>query len=170
MLSENFERTIDIWIDTLNLFDFTQICKKPSAASWSLGQVVMHLLHEADWYLDQVRTCLKTNDNGHAMKTAIAMEMFRSNSFPDEVIEGPASNQFVQQPESKDDLVRRLGLLKTSVVELSRAVSGTTQVGKTKHPGLGYLDAKEWLQFSDMHFRHHLRQRDRILVFLAGNR
>jgi hypothetical protein len=38
--------------------------------------------------------------------------------------------------------------------------------GKTKHPGLGYFSAKEWLQFANMHFRHHLRQKKRIDVFL----
>jgi hypothetical protein len=38
--------------------------------------------------------------------------------------------------------------------------------GKTKHPGLGYFSAHEWLQFADMHFRHHLRQKKRIDDFL----
>ena len=38
--------------------------------------------------------------------------------------------------------------------------------GKTKHPGLGYFSAEEWLQFAEMHFRHHLRQKKRIDEFL----
>ena len=29
------------------------------------------------------------------------------------------------------------------------------RIGKTKHPGLNYFTAKEWLQFAEMHLRHH---------------
>lgn len=38
--------------------------------------------------------------------------------------------------------------------------------GKTKHPGLDYFSAIEWLQFAEMHLRHHLRQKKRIDHFL----
>ena len=37
------------------------------------------------------------------------------------------------------------------------------QFGKTQHPGLGFLDALEWYQYTEMHMRHHIRQKDRIL-------
>jgi hypothetical protein len=38
--------------------------------------------------------------------------------------------------------------------------------GKTKHPGLGFFNANEWLQFAEMHLRHHLKQKERIEEFL----
>jgi hypothetical protein len=38
--------------------------------------------------------------------------------------------------------------------------------GKTKHPGLHYFNADEWLQFADMHFRHHVKQKKKIDDFL----
>ena len=34
--------------------------------------------------------------------------------------------------------------------------------GKTKHPGFNYFNAIEWLQFAEMHLRHHLKQKERI--------
>jgi hypothetical protein len=37
---------------------------------------------------------------------------------------------------------------------------------KTKHPGFHYLNAIEWLQFIEMHFRHHLKQKKRIDKYL----
>ena len=45
-------------------------------------------------------------------------------------------------------------------------MNGTVFNGKAKHPGLNYLNASEWLQFADMHMRHHLRQKKRIDDFL----
>jgi hypothetical protein len=32
------------------------------------------------------------------------------------------------------------------------------------------VNAREWFQFADMHFRHHLRQKKRIEKFLEINR
>ncbi|HEV9036934.1 MAG TPA: hypothetical protein VGQ51_09945 [Puia sp.] len=34
--------------------------------------------------------------------------------------------------------------------------------GKTRHPGLHYFNSLEWLQFAEMHMRHHFRQKKRI--------
>jgi hypothetical protein len=36
------------------------------------------------------------------------------------------------------------------------------RIGKTKHPGSNYFTAKEWLQFAEIHLRHHLKQKKRI--------
>ncbi|RZL38769.1 MAG: DUF1569 domain-containing protein [Pedobacter sp.] len=33
---------------------------------------------------------------------------------------------------------------------------------KTKHPRLGYLNAKQWLRFIEIHLKHHLKQLIRI--------
>ncbi len=33
---------------------------------------------------------------------------------------------------------------------------------KTKHPRLGYLNAKHWLRFIEIHLKHHLKQLERI--------
>jgi hypothetical protein len=39
--------------------------------------------------------------------------------------------------------------------------------GKTRHPGLLYFSAPEWLQFAEMHLRHHFLQKQRIDAFLS---
>ena len=33
---------------------------------------------------------------------------------------------------------------------------------KTKHPVLGYLNATQWLKFTEIHLKHHLKQLSRI--------
>jgi hypothetical protein len=38
---------------------------------------------------------------------------------------------------------------------------------KTKHPRLGYLNAKQWLRFIEIHLHHHLKQLNRIENSLA---
>jgi hypothetical protein len=95
-----------------------------------------------------------------------AQTMFRNNAFPDMVIEGAPSNAYIMQPESKEQLVKDLLNLKEEMNRVGALISQTIALGKTKHPGLGYFSAEEWLQFAGMHFRHHLRQKKRIDAFL----
>jgi hypothetical protein len=57
--------------------------------------------------------------------------------------------------------------VKDEINNLTILISTNWRWGKTKHPGFGYFSAHECLQFADMHFRHHLRQKKRIDDLLA---
>lgn len=41
-------------------------------------------------------------------------------------------------------------------------VANANEKCKTKHPRLGYLNAKQWLRFIEIHLKHHLKQLVRI--------
>ncbi|MEK6782356.1 MAG: DinB family protein [Bacteroidota bacterium] len=168
MRSENSNHTIDLWIQAVEQNNFDRICAKPSPTSWSLGQVCMHLITETSYYLKQIHICLSTDDNADKEMTAHAKSMFRNNEFPDELIEGPPSNDNTPQPRSKEELLKALLKLKDELNKVAAVVSTHSGIGKTKHPGLNYFTAREWLQFADMHMRHHLRQKKRIEEFLTG--
>jgi len=75
-------------------------------------------------------------------------------------------NAYLPQPNSKVQLLRDLIHIKEEMNQLAILIAETPFMGKTKHPGLNYFSANEWLQFADMHFRHHLRQKKRIDDFL----
>ena len=166
MLAEAVNHTLDIWIRSLDRYSFDQLLSKPSPNSWSIGQVYMHLLTNTDYFFEQVRICISADNNADREMSTEAKTMFFNNSFPDEMIEGPPENLSTPQPESKEQLLRSFLALKE---ELNRIASLTTEnqfKGKTRHPGLNYFNALEWLQFADMHLRHHLRQKKRIDIFL----
>jgi len=162
MLIDDFNHTLEIWINELEKINFIQLCTKPSPASWSLGQVYMHLIEATDYFMDQVNICLSSADHTTEEMTQDGKLMFHRNDFPDELIEGPPSNAATPQPESKEALMRSLLNLKVKINNASRLLSANSNTGKTKHPGLNYFSADEWFQFAEMHFRHHLRQKKRI--------
>ena len=107
-----------------------------------------------------------TDDNATEEAAPHAIRMFERNGLPDERIEGPPSNQLTAQPGNKEDLELALIWLKKEVKELGIILSAGKAKGKIKHPGLKYLNALQWFQFAEMHFRHHLRQKQRIDDFL----
>ncbi|MEO5563264.1 MAG: DinB family protein [Chitinophagaceae bacterium] len=166
MLIDDFNYTIDIWIKELGRYNFDQLCSKPSENTWSLGQVYMHLIGETEHFLGQIKKCVSGNSNADGQMSPNAKMMFKNNDFPDELIEGPPTNADTPQPNSKDGLIRSLINLKKEFNTVGLLISPNTLEGKTKHPGLNYFNANEWLQFTEMHLRHHLRQKKRIDEFL----
>jgi len=168
MLAEDFNCTIDIWIKELEQYSFGQLCIQPAPGSWSLGQVYMHLIDATSYFITQTNTCIATNE--HAMEEAspAAKAMFGRNSLPDRIIEGPPSNALTPQSESKEQILSGLLQLKKEITHAGNRISESPFKGKTKHPGLYYFNAIEWLQFAEMHFRHHLGQKQRIDNFLRA--
>jgi hypothetical protein len=164
---ENFNRTITIWIRALEGYDYHQLTAKPSPASWSIGQVYMHLLGDTSYYIEQIRVCVTNNDQASEQPTPAGKIMLLNNDFPDKILEGAPSNASMAQPESKGQLMANMLNLKTAMNSAAALISESPFHGKTQHPGLGYFSANEWLQFADMHLRHHLRQKKRIDEFLG---
>jgi len=169
MVIEDFNRTLEIWIKELGSVNFVQLCTKLSSNSWSLGQVSMHRFESTYFYLDQVRRCVSSDDHVQEEMLREAKIMFHNNVFPDEQIEGPPSNDATPQPNSKEELISDLSKLKEEINQVARLISSSSCKGKTKHPWLNYFTAREWLQFAEMHFRHHVKQKEGIDAFLKSN-
>jgi hypothetical protein len=158
---------LDYWLKELDNYDFDRLVAKPTAVSWSLGQVYMHLINETEHFIEQAKICASVEDNVHEEASAEAKAMFLNNSFPDEIIEGPPTNANTQQPNSKEQILSSLMKIKDEIKQLERIMLTNRYNGKTRHPGLNYFNASEWLQFAEMHLRHHLRQKKRIDAFLG---
>lgn len=169
MLLKDFNNTIDGWIEALEQYSFTQLCARPSATSWSLGQLYTHLILDTNYYIEQIKICVATNDHVYEEASVFAKTIFSNNDFPDEMIEGASTNLSTPQPGTKEQLMYSLPGVKVEMNYLATLISTSTFKGKTKHPGLGYFDSNEWLQFAEIHFRHHLRQKKRLDDFLKIN-
>ena len=169
MIIEALERTITGWIKGLDHYTLAELRNKPSPASWSLGQVYFHLIDNTWYYIEEAKICLSSDDHSHEQALPDGAAMLTNNEFPETIIEGPDTNTDIPQPNNIEDLKKALAQLKDEISSLAIVISNSHYKGKTKHPGLGYFSAHDWLQFADMHFRHHLRQKKRIDEFLRVN-
>lgn len=93
--------------------------------------------------------------------------LFTSNEFPDKKLKGPPDIEDPGQPESIGQLEKAWKEMKSKLALLEDKISTSDYRGKTKHPGLSYLGTWEWVQFIDIHFRHHLRQKERLDRYLG---
>lgn len=162
MMLDRFNETIDKWIGSLDNYSLEMLCRQPQPGSWSLGQVYIHIIEDTTWMVEQMRACLLTTANNEKQMHEDARTMFRNNEFPDRQLTGPSTGASMRLPEAKEELLRGLTTIKDKVNQLYFASDPSASRGKTLHPGLQYFNAEEWLQFSEMHMRHHLRQKKRI--------
>lgn len=159
---EEFNQTIDTWIRHLDDYSFEMLISKPIPNSWSVGQVYMHIIEDTPWHVGQMREALRSADNNDLDMHDNAKWMFRKNMFPDIQIEGTATNESIPQPTSKEELCGKLLAIRKEVNDLYSSVDFLKSTGKTRHPGLLYFSALDWLRFTEMHMRHHFRQKKRI--------
>lgn len=169
MLREEINQTIDGWIKALDQYTLSELRIKPFPASWSLGQAYFHLINNTWHYVEEAKICSSSDDHMHEQALPEGAAMLANNEFPDTIIEGPDTNADISQPNSKEELRNALSKIKDELCNLAVLILNSPHRGKTRHPGLGYFSANDWLQFADMHFRHHLRQKRRIDDFLRAN-
>jgi len=159
---ERFNATIDTWINFLDDYSFEVLIQKPAPGSWSLGQVYVHILSDTPYHIAQMKAALETSDNRDEEMHPNAKSMFDNNGFPDVQIEGPGTDDNTPQPSSKEELLQNLLAIRADVNGLYKSNDFSKSKGKTRHPGLLFFSATDWLRFTEMHMRHHLRQKSRI--------
>lgn len=155
--------TIDKWSDLLSTFSWNKLLDKPLADEWSAGQIYMHLIQATGFFLQQAEAALHTTENSDGIASAAAREMFINNSFPDKKLQGPPSNAQTPQPSSIDELKKGMLSIRSKAATLIPEIESAVATGKTAHPGHQYFSAKEWIQYADMHLRHHFRQIEQLL-------
>jgi hypothetical protein len=162
ILRRQFNETIGQWIAWLDDYTLHMLHQRPHEKFWSLGQVYLHIIDETVYYVEQATACLNKNVNSKERMHEDAAGMFAKNEFPDALLDSPTNDLNMDQPESKEQLLKSLLSIREEVNKLCTSFDLSTATGKIKHPGLLYFNALEWLQFAEMHMRHHFRQKKRI--------
>lgn len=145
--------------------------KRENGEGWTLGQLYVHLIESTIYFSKQVKSCLQSTDNRNEPLLPKAAAIFQAGSLPDIRIEGPASNSQTREPEGRQFLKDSFTRLIEKFGQLETAIAEKPESGKARHPGtLGYFNAAEWMQFTAIHLKHHLRQYQRITGKLAENR
>ncbi len=168
---KRFTRTKEQWEQALESYTDEQFLRKPDADSWSVGQVYVHLTQSTlRFHLKQVEQCLtETTTHVNESKTFPGNVSFLLGSFPPVRIKVPPSPEYTpKQPENREQVRAGFAELTKAMQAATERLAANPPSGKTKHPRLGYFSALEWFRLIEMHFRHHLRQKERLDKFLQA--
>jgi DinB superfamily len=163
-IHSDFEKVYQIWETELQQCSDAQLAKKETDDSWTLGQVYVHLINSTlNFHLKQLETCVSNAENkGKSKSFKGFMAYYLLKGFPPIKIKVPPSDFYTPKvPTSRQELLDGLAKVK---VEMEKAQTKFTSnlLGKTPHPAFSYLNAEEWYQLVEMHWRHHLRQKTAI--------
>ncbi|MFP4976497.1 DinB family protein [Paenibacillus sp. CN-4] len=145
--------------------------KQREDGEWSLGQMYVHLIQSAlHMHLRNADSCLTGSGGGElsAGKTPRGVTAFEQGEFPPVRIRVPDSPQYTPaQPESKEELAEGLSRVSRAMEDMSNRLLESESSRVIAHPGFGELNAAEWYRLVEMHYRHHLRQEERLRANLA---
>jgi hypothetical protein len=165
---EEFKPTAERWLSELAEYSPERFLRKPSEEEWSVGQLYQHLVvGTRRMHLRNVERCLTGEEVEEGEKNERGEMLFSTGSFPPVQIKVPASPEYTPaQPESVESVRASLASLVDEMAAARDRVASMPSLGKTLHRGFGLLDAAEWYELIEMHFRHHLRQKERLDAWL----
>jgi hypothetical protein len=79
----------------------------------------------------------------------------------------PSETYTPKQPLNIEVIETSLKKLIKMMQETEQEIRSASEISKTAHPVFGFLNAREWFQLIEMHFRHHLRQKRHLDRFLT---
>ncbi|MGD8191140.1 DinB family protein [Brevibacillus ginsengisoli] len=153
-------KLIEEYKTNLQNYSLDQLRHISEQGGWSLGQMYSHVILVALEYLDNVEACAAASGEQTLGKTMAGENLYKNGGFPPIKIKLPdLPENTPSNSESKEDLSDGLDQVKQKMLEWEGKVEGVNSNYKVKHDGFGWLNAKEWFDLIDMHFRHHLSQK-----------
>jgi hypothetical protein len=162
------EKTYAIWRNATESRDEQDFARAPDDGGWSLGQLCDHVSLVSSAFLDAAKALARGEgeERGGSFLAAVMCGVFRSfppvrlkvpTNLPDEVKRAAAPDSL-----AKADALERLATVMQRTRILCDAVAAAPRGLRSEHPVLGWINARQWYQLSEMHMRHHLRQLRRL--------
>ncbi|MGN7359051.1 DinB family protein [Paenibacillus sp. SAF-054] len=168
---QDLERITQHYLEELECFSMEELTRKPGEEEWSLGQMYMHLIQASLYlHLKNVRTCAASAEGviTGGEKTERGKAAFAERAFPPIRVQVPPSPAYTPpQPGSKEQIREGLIHVLAEMRKSEPLVHTAPPENRVIHPGFGALNAEEWFALIEMHYRHHLRQKERLEGFLA---
>ena len=125
-----------------------------SVSLWSFGQQLEHLYLATHWVLDRLDEAMSENQSNGNMSLLgyafMAGGFFPRGMFPTIPVLVPGAGTSERIQPLKERLDGRLQRLRWTLDQIN------ANPGRSPHPRMKHLLARQWMFFLDVHHRHHL--------------
>lgn len=163
--TSRIKESVERYLEKLSAIDSAKWIAKPANEGWSFAQMYDHLISaHYGMFARMIKGCASQayGQEGGEMN-GDGEKIFAYNSLPPIDIKVPQGFN-AKQPEGID-LAAAKDQLEKLLSELDAVrilVEGATKTYKIKHPIIGLLNAQQWYNMCDMHWRHHFRQLQKL--------
>ncbi|MBS1651186.1 MAG: DinB family protein [Bacteroidetes bacterium] len=165
-----FKVCINDWDNYLSDYTLEELKQSPEQGTWSMGQLYMHLIESSDRMIKRAENCLNSNENSAVAINSSAEKIFNTGIISEQKIKAPTHvTNPPEQPVNKEFISDALKKLSHDFSALVAKSKQFNKGGKLPHPNpnLGMFNAEQWMDFSILHFNHHLKQKNQLDVFLS---
>ncbi|RYZ79099.1 MAG: DinB family protein [Moraxellaceae bacterium] len=140
---------------------------RPSADAWSLSEIYHHVFDSSILSLEAIESLAGgVNDGGDA--TLVGKAILFTGAFPPGLkFKAPARLlarlQAIEYAKT-EELIRNFDVKFEAVSVQAGQLAPEL---RRQHPRLGFFNAEQWLRFTEIHLKHHLKQAERTLASVS---
>jgi len=134
----------------------------PPINGWSYSEVYSHIFDASLLSLVALDNCTKGKGENEPTHFIVKLILLLGAFPPAQKYKVPKRLIGRVKKISKTEALDFILEFEQSLESIYPSIAGADKKTKTKHPRLGYLNAKQWLRFIEIHLKHHLKQLIRI--------
>lgn len=148
------------WLDEIPDEDFA---RTPTIGGWSYAEVYSHILQASlGSSIAAEKCCRKTGVTTSKGLNWKGMLVFLMGRFPPGKKTAPPAVAGLTKKIDKEEARNLIIRLRKRVEEIFPLTTHAPDDNRISHPGLGMLNAGQWLKFLRIHLQHHIHQLNRI--------
>lgn len=136
--------------------------RSPPINGWSYSEVYSHIFDSSLLSLIALENSAKGKGEDKPTHFVVKLILLLGSLPPAKKYKVPKRLADRVKKISKTEAMDFILEFEKTLVDAYPLVSNANEKCKTKHPRLGYLNAKQWLRFIEIHLKHHLKQLVRI--------
>ncbi len=166
--TDSILKALEKYQEFLTGMDEDQFQKCPAEDAWSYSEVYSHILYTNTGGLIAIERCMNDTKSSSGRMQLQARFILFFGIFPFGKIKAPekiaAKVQKITTEEARNGLLK----LRERISEIAYLVKKASPKQKIRHLRLGFLNARQWLRFIEIHSHHHLKQLRRIKAMLLN--
>lgn len=146
----------------LDGFSAANFQTEPPIGGWSYSEVYCHIFDSSLLSLMALNNCIKGDGKIKPTIFAVKAILFFGMLPPGRKYKAPPKMATRVKKISIAAAQQFITDFELQLAQTYPKVNSADLKIKTKHPVIGYLNAKQWLRFIEIHLNHHLKQLRRI--------
>ena len=155
-------KTAAAYRQKLNGFAATNFQLEPPIGGWSYSEVYAHIFDASLLSLMALNNCINGEGKNKPTTFVVKLILFFGSLPPGRKYKAPAKIAARVKKISVTAAQQFITDFELQLAQTFPKIGNANPKMKVKHPVLGYLDAKQWLRFIQIHLNHHYKQLKRI--------
>lgn len=136
--------------------------QSPASGGWSYSEVYTHIFELSMLSLNAIDACASPGAKPRDTPFITRAILFFGTFPPAMKFKVPERFAASARKINKSSAVTMINEFESKLTPYLSSVNQSDPNMKSPHPRLGYLNATQWLRFTEIHLKHHLKQLKRI--------